>query len=147
MRQYSADQVSVAWLFSGDLSRGLAAGSFIQEQRDNDTWKFKPDGVGGIIRMFNKNRSGNLTLLLDRESQEHQILQTIHNADRVLQLFVGPLTVTNENTKEYSLFNQASIVVDPPLQLGVGPSVVAWNFKFQSMITQSFGFNNNVVGS
>lgn len=147
MRQYAADRVKVGWTFSGDLTPGLAAGTFVQEERNAPTWNTKPDGFGGLIRMFNKDRSGQVTLLIDQESREHQVLRTLANTDRLTRALVGPLVVTDLNMKELAFYNQAFILTDPNLLKAVGPSTVAWVFAFSSIAYQAFGANNNVVGA
>ena len=146
MRQYSSDQVKVGWTFAGDLTPGLASGTFIQPVRNRPTWRQKPDGMGNTIRMFNPDASGALTLLMDGESREHQLLMTLANTDRRLQTFVAPLLVRDLNTREVWVFNKSYIATTPDVPKGVAGAIVPWLFLFQSVIQQSFGFNRNVVG-
>ncbi len=145
MRQYSADSIRVAWV-GADLTKGLAAGTFVQESREVPTWRKKADGFGGIVYLFNPNGSGEITLLFDAESKEHQDLRTIALADRLVKSFVAPLTIRNTTTEEVHFYNRARIMTDPDLQLAVGPSVVPWTWGFESVTRQAFARNANVVG-
>jgi hypothetical protein len=147
VRQYSADQVKVGWTFTGDLTQGLAAGTFIQESRSGPTFRVKPDGMGGIVRMFSNNRSGTVTLLMDQESAQHQLLRTLANLDRITKVLVAPLVITDLNAAEITFYNQAFITTDPDLIKAVGPSTAPWVFAFRSVTHQAFQFNKNVVGS
>ena len=146
MRQYSSDIVEISF-FGLDLAPGLAEGTFIQAQQDVDTWNNKPDGVSGAIRMFNPTLSGIVTLSINGESREHQELVTISNVDRLLRVVAGPLVVYNGNTRAVTLFEPAYIKTIPNFSLGTEATIYNWRFAYSRVLTQSFGFNNNVVGA
>jgi hypothetical protein len=95
--------------------------------------------------MFNPDTSGRLAISIDRESGTHQQLITLGNADIVTRSIVGPMIITDGNTRSVSFYNKTRIASIPNLTAGTGPSVVAWVFLFSQTVTQSFGFNNNVV--
>ncbi len=161
MRQYAADQVRVSWTTIAtpatapagrvspglDLTPGLAQGTFIQERRNVDTWNQKPNGVGGVVHLFNPNKSGELTLLIDGSSRTHQELITLHNADLITRSIVGPLVVRDLNTREVNFFNKARIKTMAPLSKGTTATVYSWIFLYELAVRQSFGFDNNLVGS
>lgn len=147
MRQYSVDAVKVAWTFAGDLTGGLAEGTFIQPRRNKPRFTQKADGVGGAVRLFTPNDSGSITLLMDGESREHQVLMTLANTDRVLQAFVAPLVITDNNTREVAFYNKAYIATPPDVPKGVSSIVIPWTFNFEGVLHQPFGFDVNVVGN
>lgn len=144
MRQYSADGVKVSF-FGADLSEGLASGTFIQIARNAPTWTQKPNGVGGIVRLFNRDLSGAASLQIDAESKTHQVLVTLANTDRLVRSIVGPLLITDKSTKEVTLCNKAYISTIPNIQKGTQAAVLSWVFNFEAVINQSFGFNANAV--
>lgn len=144
MRQYSADGVKVSF-FGADLSEGLAVGTFIQVARNAPTWSQKPNGLGGVVRLYNPDLSGSVSLQIDAESKTHQVLVTLANTDRVARAIVGPLLVTDKSTKEVAFFNKAYISTIPNLQKGTQSAVLSWIFNFEAVIHQSFGFDANVV--
>ena len=148
MRQYASDIVEVSWV-GLDLAPGLAAGTFLQATQDIPTWENKPTGMAlkGSIRMFNPSLSGRLSLQINGESDTHQELVTISNVDRLVRTLAGPVAVYNGNTRALTIFRAASILTIPDFSLGTEATIYNWEFGYQSVLTQSFGFNNNVVGS
>ena len=150
MRQFSSDLIEATWAVIGlapvDLKPGLATGTYIQPVRDVPSWTKKPNGVGGIVRLFNPNRSGSLTLLIDAESRTHQELITIANLDLVTRSLTGPLVTRDGNTREVTIYNKAYIATIPDIPKGVSGAVIPWRFEYESSLQQPFGFNENVVG-
>ena len=144
MRQYSADRVKVSF-FGADLSEGLASGTFIRIARNSSTWTQKSNGVGGVVHLFNRDLSGEASLQIDAESKVHQILVTLANTDRLVRSIVGPLLITDKNTKEVTLCNKARISTIPNIQKGTQAAVLSWVFIFEAVVNQSFGFNANAV--
>lgn len=146
MRQYSADGVKVSW-FGINLDEGLAAGTFLQITRNAPTWTQKPNGLGGVVRLYNPDLSGSVSLQIDAESRTHQSLVTVALADRVSRSIVGPIVIRDQATREATVCNKAYISTVPNLQKGTQSTVLSWIFNFEAVITQSFGFDDNVVGA
>ena len=146
MRQYSADGIKVSW-FGVDISSGLAQGTFIQIARTSPSWTIKSNGVGGIVRMYNPDRSGTADLQIDAESSVHQSLITLANSDDITRSIVGPMVVRDLSTQEVVLLNRAFILSIPVLTKGTQSSVFSWSFGFETEIVQSFDFNANAVGT
>jgi hypothetical protein len=146
VRQYGADQVQISW-FGIPISEGLAAGTFIQITRNAPTWTQKPNGLGGVVRMFNPDLSGQVTLSMDKESKTHQSLVTVATADYLSRSIIGPMVITDASTREVTVLNSAYISTVPNLQWGTQSTVLGWVFNFQAVLNQSFGFDRNVVGS
>lgn len=96
--------------------------------------------------MFNPDLSGQVALSLDKESNTHQSLVTIATADFFSRSIIGPMTITDRSTREVTVLNNAYISTVPNLQWGTQSTVLTWVFNFEAVLTQSFGFNRNVVG-
>lgn len=144
MRQYSSDQVELSF-FGADLTEGLAQGSFVQVKKKSRRWTPKINGVGGIVRMHNPDRSGSVTVQVDAESQTHQVLVTLANADALARAIVGPLLLRDLSTQEVVFFNKAFLEDIPDLQKSSTSTVFPWVFQFEAVIQQSFQFNANEV--
>ncbi len=151
MRQYAADLIEATWAILGfapvDFKEGLAQGTFIQPTRNASTWTQRPNGVGGILRLFSPDRSGFLTMLIDMESKTHQQLVTIGNADVLTRSLTGPIVVRDGNTREVAFYNKAYIATIPDIPKGVAGGIVPWRFNFETFLQQPFGFDENVVGA
>jgi hypothetical protein len=150
VRQYSADLIEVTWAVVNavplDLKEGLAQGTFIQPTRSAPTWNMRPNGVGGIVRLFDPNQSGTLAMLIDMESRTHQELITLANLDAITRTITGPIVVRDGNTREVSFYNKAFLAAIPDIPKGVTSGVVAWQWLYERSEQQPFGFNNNAVG-
>ncbi len=147
MRNYASDAVAIAWLGVVSLADGLARGTFVRETRASPSWVYKPTGLGDSVPMFHPDTSGQLELTMDRESREHVILMTLANADRLSRSIVGPMMIRDTNTGLVQLYNKARIQVIPNYTAGTGPSTVTWVFLFAQAVGQTFGADNNTVGS
>jgi hypothetical protein len=146
MRQYSVDQVEVSW-FGLDLTPGFAQGAFFQPTRNAPTWTQKPDGHGGVVQLYNPDRSGFITFLIDAESKVHQQLTTLANVDLVTRAIAGPIVVRDLSTNALEFYNRARIQTEPDTPKAVGPTTIPWVFLFETTIKQSFDFDGNVVGA
>jgi hypothetical protein len=165
VRQYSAENVSIAWVpvleprasailgliagatGIGDLSGGLARGTFIQPSQRSATFKGIPDGMGNVVHAYNPALDGRLTVLMDAESIEHRILTTLANVDRIVRSVVGVLTVMDSSSRELGIYLKARLVQAADTPKGVNSSVVPWTWMYTDKIVQSFGFNADVVGN
>jgi len=164
MRQYSADRVSFAWapFFSptvslalgaasaatgvGDLSDGLAQGTFLQAKQNQPAWRQIPNGVGGTVRIRMPASGGQLTALFDAESMEHMILVTLANADTLTRLIIGPLVILDKNTLEADVYTDAYLSTIPDLSKSNVGSVMPWVWNYTDRVVQPVGFIHNTVG-
>lgn len=129
-----------------DLTPGLALGTFVIPRRNAPDWIDKPDGMGGSVRMYTRNRTGSVTILLDAVSREHQLLVTMANLDIILRSLVGPIVVMDYNMNVVTYYNGAYISAAPDVPKGSATAIIPWRFNFENFAEQSFGFNANVVG-
>ncbi len=146
MRGYSPDQISLAW-YGLDLSPGLAQGSFISVTRNAPTWTQKPDGVGGVVRMFNPDLSGEVSVLIDQESGVNQALVALATADRFVRAAVGPLILIDNSAREIITFSGSYISTIPDPQRGTASTVLTWIFNFETVIQLPLDQNANRVGT
>lgn len=147
MRQFSSDFVHMSWIGIPNWEDGFSQGAYIRETRAKPQWRQKANGYGDVVRLFNPDLSGMLTVTFDRESREHLLLTTLANADLGTKSISAPLTIRDTNTGTIYVFNKAQILVNPNYVAGAGPTAVPWNFLFAQAFTQVFGLDANIVGS
>lgn len=132
MRQYSSDRIVASW--SGlALDEGLAEGSFFVVRRNSPTWRQRVNGLGGTIRLFNPDRSGEVDFLINTESRTHSALLALAITDRFTRVISGPLVVTDLNTGEVFVFTNAYLTTEPDEQRATTSVEVTWTFAFTSL--------------
>jgi len=146
LRAYSPDLVSLTWL-GLDLSEGLAQGAFISVTRNAPTWTQKPDGVGGVVRMFNPDTSGEVAVLIDQESGVNQALVALATADRFVRSAVAPLILIDNSAREIITFSGSYISTIPDPQRGTASTILTWIFNFETVIQLPLDQNANRVGT
>lgn len=146
MRNYGSDQVFVAWNFI-DIDEGLADGSFLVFRRNSETWTQRSNGLGGTHRFFHPDRSGEVDLLVNTESLTHQNLIVAANLDRVIRSIIGPMYITDKNTKEVFTLAGAYIKTEPDEQRATTSIDVSWTFAFSSINHIPNRNQNNAVGT
>lgn len=146
MRQYSSDKIYLTWA-GLDLTPGLAEGGFITIRRNAPSWTNRPDGVGGTIRLYNPDMSGEMDVLINTESAVHQQLLTLAQADRLTRVIQGPMVLKDSNTGESFTLTKAYIQTEPD-EIRASSSVdVSWTFSYTQLIHIPAFNNRNVVGS
>jgi hypothetical protein len=145
MRQYSIDFVEINF-FGVDLKPGLAQGSSITEARNAPSWTQKPTGQGRVVRVYNPDRSGTLSVVLDQESAQHQSLRALAATDRVSRNIVGVLTVKDTTSGETFFYRNAYIMTEPDEARGTESGTFTWVFNFEG-VEHTISINQNVVGA
>lgn len=145
MRQYSSDLVELSW--SGlDLAEGLATGTFVQEAINTPKFNQKPTGRGKIVRIYNPDKSGTVTITVDQESQVHQQLKALSAEDDLSRNIVAPMVMFDGSTKEAITYTNAYISVDPDESRGTESATFAWVFNFERRQAIPNPTNQNAVG-
>lgn len=146
MRQYMADLVELNW-FGLDLKPGLAAGTFITEARNAPSWTQKPSGARPrVVRVFNPDRSGTVSVVVDQESAEHQRLRQLAAQDRATRSIVGVMTMKDGASGETVYYRNAYIQTEPDETRGVESATFTWVFLFED-VEKIPSIDQNLVGS
>jgi hypothetical protein len=147
MRQYSIDNVEVAWL-ALDFKEGLAEGSSITEARNAPTFSQKVGAVGKATRTLNPDRTGTMSILVDQESQLHNQLHAIARADRnpATRTQVGDMVLTDITSGEKFTWENTYIMTDPDTVRATESSVITWVFNFEKAVPTAAETLENVVG-
>ena len=72
---------------------GYAEGTFIKVRRKEDGWKSKGGADGETTRIQNRNRQGEIEIVLKQGSQSNAMLSVIANLDEQLGNQVAPASV------------------------------------------------------
>jgi hypothetical protein len=146
MRQYSIDRVEATW--NGlDLREGIAQGSSISEGRTSPSWSAKATGYGKIVRVYNPDRSGQLTIQVDQESKLHQQLRFLAIADQQSRGIVSPFVITDTSSGEVFTYKNAFIMTEPDEVRGTDSSVFPWVFIFEDFAKTPNPTDQNIVGN
>lgn len=147
MRQYSIDQVEVAWM-GLDFKEGLATGTSISEARTVPSWSTKEKGaVPKIVRTYNPSKSGQLTVVVDQESQLHQQLKAIAQADSLTRDQVAVMTINDASSSEVFNFRNAFIMTEPDMGRGTESATFSWVFMYESRDSAPVDELTNLVGN
>lgn len=144
-RQYSFDRVQASWA-TLDIKEGAAAGSNLQEARTSPNWSMKPTGTGGIVRVYNPDKSGTLTVTVDLESKLHQQLLGIAQLDEVNRNQVFPFVVTDDSSGQITTYVNAFLLGTPDESRGTEAGTVAWVWGYERKQPIPSSGTANLVG-
>lgn len=148
MRQYSIDGVELAWL-GLDFKEGMAAGTVITEARSAPSWTMKATGQGKAVRVYNPDRTGTWSVVVDQESQLHQSLLDIARADRnpSIRDKVAAAVLNDTSSGEVVTWGNSFITTEPDLTRGTESATFTWIFGFESVEKTTVDPLTNLVGS
>lgn len=151
MRQYSADQVEIAWQ-GLDFNEGLASGTFQQEAQNAPKYSLKVGkSRNSQYRTRSTDRSGTNTLLVDMESQLHQDLIALSNTDDNPETanIVGKMTVKDLSTGEIMEYENTFLLTDSDQAKSTEPGTASWLFGYgiRTKKPVESSQNTNLVGT
>lgn len=147
MRQYSADNVEIAW--NGiDIKPAVIAGTFIQEARTSPTFTQTVSMTGEAYRAKNPDKTGTLTITIMRDHPVYQQLMESYNSDFADLDQVFPLVVQDMTSGRQLVYRNAYITTGPDEAFEMASSQIAVVWAFEKVVKQtSEDLNQNVVGS
>jgi hypothetical protein len=89
--------------------------------------------MGGTIRLFNPDRSGEVDFLINNESRTHSLLLALATTDRFTRAIQGPIVMVDLNSGELFTFTNAYITTEPDEQRATTSVEVTWTFAFTSI--------------
>jgi hypothetical protein len=146
MRQYSIDRVELTWA-ALDLKEGIAEGTSITEAMTSPAWTQKPTGTGKVVRVYNPDQSGTVSVVVDQESKTHQQLLAIAIADRVTRSQVFPMVMVDTSTGETFVYQNAYIMTEPDESRGTESATFTWVFNFETKSHAAAPNDDNLVGA
>lgn len=150
MRQYSIDQVNVAW-FGVDFAEGLAPGSTIVDTPANPAFTNNETRArGGTTSTHNPAKSGTITMLIAQTSKCYQQLLTIHKADRDpnQRNKVEPMKIKDSSSNYVVNYKNTRLTTRPGLGRGTAEAAVSFVFSYEMYDDQPNENNlTNIVGA
>jgi hypothetical protein len=122
--QYDPNLVSV--IAGGKILGGWGEGTYIEAERDEDSWMKKTGVDGEVSRAKNKNRGGKVTLTLMQTSPSNDILSAFQQADE--QAGTGVFTIVVRDANGATLLSAADAWVKKPPKLVFAKEVQAWQW-------------------
>lgn len=95
MKNY--DPKKIVLTFAGILVTGYAEGTFVNAERNEDTFELSVGSDGQGTRVRNNNQSGTVTLTLQQSSPTNDLLSTRATLDELTGLGFGTLLLSDLN--------------------------------------------------
>jgi hypothetical protein len=147
MRQYNSDNVNIAWL-GLDWAEGLADGVFITDTRALQSFTVKPTARGKLVRTFNPQKHGTISLLVDQSSALHQQLLAVAAADRdPNQRNQVDTMVVREPNVAVTNYQNTFILVEPDESRAMESTSFTWLFAYEKKQPEPQTTPQNLVGN
>jgi len=125
-KNYSPDQV--VFSFNGVNVTGYFDGTFIEVERDEDSFTKHVGALGDVTRTRNLNRSGKVTVTLKSEAPVNDILAALNVADEQFGLNYGAMMLSDLNGNMLVRATQAWIMKAPKVERAKESGSVQWVF-------------------
>lgn len=93
--QYDPGRIVVS--FAGIRMVGLMDGTFVQVERNEDTFAMSTGAQGDVTRVRNRNRNGRVTVTLQQQSPVNTLLSVRQVLDEQFGTGFGPLQLVDLN--------------------------------------------------
>lgn len=111
MKTYDPSQISV--IVGGAVISGFAEGTFINVARNEDAFAYVASSTGGGTRTKNANKSGRVTLTLQKSSESNEVLDNYADLDEKSNEGIFSVLVRDNNGKDLHKGESAWIVKKP----------------------------------
>ena len=125
--QYSPDQVMFS--FKGINVTGYAKGTFIDCEREEDSFKKQVGSLGDVTRTQSLNRSGKITLTLMTAAPSNDALMAVHAQDQQFRTGVGPLSIKDLSGNTRCRATEAWIMKSPKVERAEESGTTVWVFE------------------
>jgi hypothetical protein len=145
MRNHGIDKCELTWM-GLDFKEGLAEGSSISHARNGQLFFVKRTGMGKLVRSYNPDKSGTVTITVDTESKLHQQLIELALNDGQLRNLVDEMRLKDEEIGIVITFINAFIMTQPGESRATEASTSQWVFCYESSNEVPNTADQNVVG-
>lgn len=128
---YSPDQVSVS--FNGIIITGYNDGTFIDVEREENSFTKHVGSLGDVARSRNLNRSGKLTLTLMSAAPSNDLLQAVYEQDRQFGTGVGALLIKDLGGNMVCRAAYCWIMKAPKIERAKESSPCIWQFEMADL--------------
>jgi hypothetical protein len=127
VKTYDAKKVIV--LFGGVPIGGYADGSFVKITANADLFTQKVGADGEIARSRLNDNTHKVDITLMQSSPSNTYLSTIANIDRLSNMGIRPLNITDLSGASLFFWPQAYISKDPDVEFAKETTDRAWSFN------------------
>jgi len=148
VNNYSIDNIDLVWL-GVDLTDGLAQGTSVSETEGAGGWTNKSNAKGtNVVRVFNPEAMGTVSITIDQESLTHQQLLAIYNEDVKpgVRNKVGVLLLRDHSSGEEVQWKNAHLMKRPNVTRAVEAGTFVWVFSYQQKDQKPLKTLSSVVG-
>lgn len=111
MKRYDPKQVIVTFL--GQNINGFQKGTFVDADRNVDTFTLQIGAHGDATRTRSHNKSGKVTFTLMQGADSNAVLSAAHAADEAAGISVGPLLISDLNGAGCFVFAKEAFITRP----------------------------------
>jgi|SRR5690554_38484 len=121
VRTYDPQDVNV--IVNGVVLTGLAEGTFVSIEREEESYTSYVGAKGEVARAVNANKMGTITVTLEQTSPSNAYLRRLANSNATF-----PVSVVDQNSGETSGGNDAWIQQPASKEFGDEISTREWTF-------------------
>jgi len=123
-KTYDPKQMKVS--FGGVILGGFADGTFLEVERDEDTFSRKVGAAGEACWVRNNNRGGKVTFTVMQDSATNSVLSSFLKADELLGTGVQTFYAAEANGSTAVHATEARITKPPAVKRGKEHDNVEW---------------------
>lgn len=127
LTNYHTDKVHLVW--NGILIQGYAKDTFIEVERNEDSFTTYVGSLGDVCRTKNLNRTGKITVTLMASAPVNDLLSARCNLDEDTGLEYGPIQVTDLSSTMRCDGAEAWIMKRPKVERAQESGTVQWVFE------------------
>lgn len=129
---YNAAEVSM--IFSGIPISGLADGTFVSVEQNEDSFAVTVGSDGESVRTATNNRSGRVTFTLLQSSLSNDLLSALHNADKLTGDGIGPLLLKDNSGRTVIEAAKSWVVRSPTAEFAREASSREWIIETADLV-------------
>lgn len=126
VRSYAAADVQV--IYGTRRLTGVAEDTFIEIDRDENTFTKSVGADGEVSRSRTSNKSATATVTLQQTSEDNAYLQGLHNTDENTGAGIQPFKMVDKSGTLIVLATEAWIEKPAPISFGRDSGTRAWVF-------------------
>lgn len=126
LANYHTDKVLAAW--NNINITGYANDTFIEVERDEDSFTTYVGSLGEVCRTKNLNRMGKITITLMASSAINDLLASAANTDEDSGLDYGPISITDLNGNMVAFGAEAWVMKRPKIERAKESGTIQWVF-------------------
>lgn len=126
----SYDPKDYSLIVGGHIVQGLADGTFLTVDRNNDTWAGTSGADGEYARAKSNDKSGTIVFTLMQTSQSNSVLSGFHNADEANNQGQVPVLIKDNNGD--TVVEATTAWVRKPATIELGKEITAREWTLET---------------